>query len=491
MDGQSGLMQIIAGVLFAWSAVCLLLAVFTGLVWIHIVRKTFYLSFAVSCCFLSLFYSAHGAHYLADNLQESVWPVRVILASMIMAAATLLSLVLNRSMIEERMRHILHLAIHCVAVFLSGLSVAGLITDNSQPLNKELHFGFGTEILYAHEFTFWGYLVDAVAVIYAIITVLLLAKSVKKDRLARTFFQASCIIMCLLTLNDILLLANIIRSVHLVAHGVLFLLLSFLVGFFREHELSQEKLREKTHALELADERLERVADETRKLRPIIDLGKFSASLAHEIRNPLAVLSNVASLLQQKNGKTTNREEFNDHIRMLQEEITRIGQLVEELLLFSRTGRVTKEPIDAFSVVELSVTDVNNRHTISPNVQIVTEVEKDLPPILGSMADLRRALVNLINNAIQSSSTRCSVKVIARLSHGPRETVMIGVEDMAGGVPVKFLKTIFEPFFSTRSTGTGLGLPIVKSIVEAHGGVLVLENRPGQGAVFWIHLPMA
>jgi signal transduction histidine kinase len=175
---------------------------------------------------------------------------------------------------------------------------------------------------------------------------------------------------------------------------------------------------------------------------------------------------------------------------MLQEETDRLARLVDDLLLFSQSGRVSRQPVEASALIDLVLSDVEDHLSQGERPRLQVEVEPDLPPIPGSLDSLRRAYVNLLVNAIQSSNGRGTVRVVARRNPDRRDVVMFGVQDDAGGIPERVLSEIFEPFFSTRPTGTGLGLSIVRSIVEAHDGDLLLENRPGEGASFWMCLPI-
>jgi signal transduction histidine kinase len=294
-----------------------------------------------------------------------------------------------------------------------------------------------------------------------------------------------------------------VHTTYVVEHGFFFFFLGVLTGFLREFERSREELRLRTEALQRANDSLERLADdlsestirldrvtsEKQMLRPMADLGRLSASLAHEIRNPLAVLSNVASTLRRHARSGVEGEEFKALVEMLQEETDRLARLVDDLLLFSQSGRVSREPVDAAQVIDLAVADVREQFAVEGDNTIDVHIEPDLPALTGSTESLRRAFVNLLTNAIQSSNGHTAVRAIARRNPDRSDVVMIGVEDAAGGVPEDLMSEIFEPFFSTRPTGTGLGLPIVKSIVEAHSGDLLLENRPGKGATFWMCLP--
>jgi signal transduction histidine kinase len=267
--------------------------------------------------------------------------------------------------------------------------------------------------------------------------------------------------------------------------------LCVLFGFVREVEISRGQLTARTQALKQASISLNRATDETRRLRPMADLGRLSASLAHEIRNPLAVLCNVASSLRHRNALERDHAKVEPLIGMMQEETDRLARLVDDLLLFSQTSRMSNGTVDIPSLVTVALNDVARLYEPTAKPEIGVEVDARLPSISGNQDSLRRALSNLIANSFQSSNGRGTVRVIACQKDEHPDAVLIGVVDDAGGVPEEHRSEIFDPFFSTRPTGTGLGLPIAKSIAEAHLGSLIFENRPGEGAGFWLCLPIS
>jgi signal transduction histidine kinase len=383
-------------------------------------------------------------------------------------------------------------------------SMLGGALDYSKPLEKPISLGFTKVIVREYELSQAGLAIAVLSLVGALVAGWFLYRSYRGDRFNKVLIVAAFTVLGLFTVNDILLASNVVGTIYVVEHGFFLFILGVLTGFLREFERSREELRLRTEALEEANRsmerlsvdlsestiRLDRARSETTRLRPMADLGRLSASLAHEIRNPLAVLSNVASTLRRHGHRGGPDEEYDSLVEMLQEETDRLARLVDDLLLFSQSGRVSREPVDARQLVDLAVSDVREVYGEEQGSRIDIEVDPDLPLIPGSVESLRRAYVNLIVNAIQSSNGGGSVRVIARRNPDRPDVLMFGVDDRAGGIPEDVQADVFEPFFSTRPTGTGLGLPIVKSIVEAHEGDLLLENRPGEGACFWMCLPV-
>jgi signal transduction histidine kinase len=484
-------MHFVAGILFAWSTVHVVITIFMVFVYFRYSRNRDYLAFSVVCGFLLAFFLAQVAHYTADTAQGIDFPMRLEGIVLPIGAAILLYIAEKRAGVNARTKLLLYFLFGAIAVGLAILSLLGLTFDASRIISKHFDFLFGNGTLYEYEYTVWGYTQIVVSLIYATVAGLLLAKSVKDDKVARNFFVVGVVVLNVLTINDILLLTDSIKSFYLVAHGLFIMNLCVLFGFVREVEISRGQLTARTQALKQASISLNRATDETRRLRPMADLGRLSASLAHEIRNPLAVLSNVASALRHHNAHERDPAKVEPLISMMQEETDRLARLVDDLLLFSQTSRMSNGTVDIPNLIAVALNDVARLYEPSMKPDIVTEIDDRLPSINGNQDNLRRALANLIANSFQSSQGCGTVRIIACEKDEHPDSVMIGVVDDAGGVPVEHQAEIFDPFFSTRPTGTGLGLPIAKSIAEAHLGSLVFENRPGKGAGFWLCLPIS
>ncbi|MBN1653492.1 MAG: hypothetical protein JXA30_06915 [Deltaproteobacteria bacterium] len=483
-------MHFIAGIIFAWATVHIVLMAFMLFVYFRYSRNRDYVIFCAVCGALVVYFLARTFHYLAESAQEVVLLIRIEGAVLTLGAAILLYLAAKRETIAAKTRLLIYSAFISVAAVVALSSLLGINVDETQPMTKTIALFDNEETYYEYKYTFWGYLRIAVSLIYATVAGLILAKSVKNDRVARNFFLVGVLVLNLLAIHDILLLLDLINSMYLLAHGLFIMILCVLFGFVREAEISRNQLTARTLALRQASINLNRATDETRRLRPMADLGRLSASLAHEIRNPLAVLSNVASSLRHHKVHDRNPSKIEPLVSMMQEETDRLARLVDDLLLFSQTTRISWGTVDIRSLVAAAVRDVTQLYEPSSRPEVVTEVDENLPSIDGNQDSLRRALANLIANSFQSSQARGTVRVIACQKQERPDTVLIGVVDNAGGVPEEHQVEIFDPFFSTRPTGTGLGLPIAKSIAEAHSGSLIFENRPGEGASFWLYIPI-
>jgi two-component system sensor histidine kinase HydH len=208
--------------------------------------------------------------------------------------------------------------------------------------------------------------------------------------------------------------------------------------------------------------------------RRLAALGSMSATLAHEIRNPLASLKGNAQLLERA---LPAGEKPRAKAELVVAEAVRLETLVNDLLEFARAGEVHRVDSDPAALArEVAV-------SLDPSR---VEIDSTAAPARWRLDPdrLRQVLANLVENALQASDGPVSVRIAAE---GGKLAFV--VRDQGPGVPPEDLDKIFEPFFTRRTRGTGLGLPVARRIVELHGGTLAAENAATGGAVFTVSLP--
>lgn len=214
-------------------------------------------------------------------------------------------------------------------------------------------------------------------------------------------------------------------------------------------------------------------------------VGQLASGLAHEIKNPL---HSVAGALDIIGGRLTDPE-LKAVARDMKGEIDRVVRIVQELLSYARPSRANKQRTDLRAVVDQTVRllqpDAGTQH-----LALAIEAAPDLPAVWVDPAKLHQVLVNLILNAIQVGHS--GGRVAVRLAHDHRTAqLLIEVDDDGPGIAPALAERIFEPFYTTRANGHGLGLSISRTLIEQHGGTLTLRARPGPGACFRITLPVA
>jgi PAS domain S-box-containing protein len=230
----------------------------------------------------------------------------------------------------------------------------------------------------------------------------------------------------------------------------------------------------------------QRKAEETRReSEKLAAMGALVGGVAHEVRNPLFALS---STLEAIEARAEFPAAFSESFSMLHEQIERMSQLMHGLLEFGEPAESRGEAVPVSELLSRAASRCLQLSR-STGVGVRLDAGGDLPAIAGDGERLVLALRNVIDNAIRFSPAKGHVEVSARLvSEGGRRWIECAVEDSGPGFGEEGAR-IFEPFFSRRSGGTGLGLALVRRIVHEHGGVVVAENRPGGGASVRVRLP--
>jgi PAS domain S-box-containing protein len=217
--------------------------------------------------------------------------------------------------------------------------------------------------------------------------------------------------------------------------------------------------------------------------RHLADLGEVSAGAAHEFRNSAAAIDGFADLAQRQPDRAA------EHLRRIRSEAQQMARITSDFLLFARPEGFLPEPVELGSVAQAAIAEAE---VLFPEVTVAPP--GDLPRIHGSPALLRRALSNLLRNAVEATppERRGEAGAIAVTSGtSPEGEVTLAVADRGDGVPPDLREKIFLPFYSTKGEGAGLGLAIVARIAELHGGTVDVEARPGGGAVFTLRLPVS
>lgn len=215
-------------------------------------------------------------------------------------------------------------------------------------------------------------------------------------------------------------------------------------------------------------------------------LGELSAVIAHEVRNPLAIIWNSLGTLRHKLQPTGDVATLLDIVR---EESDRLNRLVSDLLDYARPNLAELRRSELAPLIRDAVEAARTASDDS-QVQVLIDVPDGLPHVLADARLLRQALVNLVINAVQAMPDGGVVTLVAVADREAR-TVRIDVADQGEGLSPEAHARLFEPFFTTKATGTGLGLMLVKRIVDAHGGEVVVAARAERGTIFSLRLPIA
>ena len=269
-----------------------------------------------------------------------------------------------------------------------------------------------------------------------------------------------------------------------------------LIGYLT-YQLAKAN-REKTRKLEAtakqlaeANQNLKEAQAEVRRSERLAALGQLTAGLAHELRNPLGTMKTSAELLgRQVAGENEIAKEMAGYIVT---EVDRTNSLITRFLDFARPQHLRLENGDIDGAArsrDRSALSVRNRarQLRSRFTRIIRPTFRRSPSTASCWS---ACLLNLLMNAAQASPPGAVVTVKTRLVEtGTGPGVEIAVIDRGSGIDPKNLESIFNPFFTTKSDGVGLGLAIVSKIIDEHGGQIAVESTPGEGSVFRVYLPL-
>ena len=211
-------------------------------------------------------------------------------------------------------------------------------------------------------------------------------------------------------------------------------------------------------------------------------MGQVTAAVAHEIRNPLSTIGGFARSIV-RDPQHTDRNARNAQI--IVDEVTRLEELLSKLLDFSRPDTLDLRRLPLWPMVQ-AVLDMTAEDREKAGVTLATEVEDNLPEIDVDPNQIRQVLLNLLRNAIEAMPQGGTVTVRARRNE---RGVELSLTDTGGGIAEQSLDHIFDKFFTTKPTGTGLGLALARRILDAHGATITVDSAPGEGATFTITIP--
>jgi len=210
--------------------------------------------------------------------------------------------------------------------------------------------------------------------------------------------------------------------------------------------------------------------------------GRLSASIAHEVNNPLQSVQNCLHLASRDDLPEEKRREYLD---LAKTELDRLMTTVHRMLDFYRPGVVSHEKVDLGEMLQY-VLNLMNKQLSEANVKVNIDLLGRIPPIMAVSAQIQQVFINLTLNAADAMPEGGTLKITGRPVEGGVEIIF---QDSGRGIPEDKQSNVFEPFFSTKDGGTGLGLTVSYNIVTAHGGTLELQPGRGTGACFRIFLP--
>ena len=235
-----------------------------------------------------------------------------------------------------------------------------------------------------------------------------------------------------------------------------------------------------------AEEEARRLRDDMARMSRVSAMGELTATIAHELTQPVgAIITNAQACRRLLNRSDPDLEEVRTALAEMVTDCSRANQVVGRVREFLRRGEAEKAPVDLNAIVRSVVRMLKGRLS-KEHVRLTLDLDPGIPRVTGGSGQLQQVIFNLIINAADAVLSRDvssrKVKVVSSLqSNG---MVSVAVEDSGVGVPAEDLDRLFDLFFTTKPDGTGMGLPICKSIIEAHGGRLWAESDGRSGSMF-------
>lgn len=269
-------------------------------------------------------------------------------------------------------------------------------------------------------------------------------------------------------------------------------LLLFPLVSYLTHQLAEGKRKEAqryqqaAEQLAIANQSLKEAEAQVRRSERLAALGQLTAGLAHELRNPMSTMKTSAELLSRSVGEENPiAGEMAGYIR---DEVDRTNSLITRFLDFARPQHLKMEQGDLSAMLDHAIEQFEREKSdAAASVTVFKNYSPDIPAIAFDAELMERVIYNLVMNAAQASPSGGVVTVKTRRVE---DQVEIAIIDRGTGIDPANRESIFNPFFTTKSAGVGLGLAIVSKIVDEHGGQITVESTPGEGSVFRVFLPV-
>lgn len=226
-----------------------------------------------------------------------------------------------------------------------------------------------------------------------------------------------------------------------------------------------------------------RLEDQLKRADRLSAIGVLAAGIAHEIRNPLTGIKMIVHLLMADMPPDDHRIE---PISMIQREIERLEKIIVNLLDFAKPVKPKLEKVNIPEIIDNCLLLVQNQIK-KMELTLQKDYPSNFPQIIADPSQLKQVFLNIITNAIQASYKGGLINI--SLGNSDKE-VWIAIKDTGIGIAQDKIKSIFDPFMTTKEEGTGLGLPLAQRIVDEHGGRIEVESKLGAGATFTIYLPL-
>ncbi len=216
-------------------------------------------------------------------------------------------------------------------------------------------------------------------------------------------------------------------------------------------------------------------------------MGELVASITHEIKNPLVSIGGFARRIDRHLAEESPEKKY---IHIVLDEVKRLERFLDETLDFSKKTSAPFEPRNLNDIIQDTLSFLSGEF-LDKGISVASKLAPELPAFLCDPQQMKQVFLNLFVNAMQAMGRKGQLTVKTTLrNEGKKKAIQIEVGDTGGGIPLEVLENIFNPFFTTKPDGTGLGLPIAHKIISLHGGEIEVANYPGVGATFFTRFPL-
>ncbi len=253
-----------------------------------------------------------------------------------------------------------------------------------------------------------------------------------------------------------------------------------------ELRATEEELRASNEELQVTNEELKGAQERLIRSEKLAAIGQLAGGVGHELRNPLGAIKNAVYYIKGKVAKSElahQEPRVIEFLGIVDDEINASNKIINDLLSFSRVGKPAVSP----ARIETVINDAISHATIAENITLSKNVAVGLPEIQIDTDQIRQVLVNIITNATQAMPDGGRLAIAARQQDSFLE---VEIADTGIGIPQEIIGKIFDPLYTTKAKGIGLGLAVCKSIVDRHQGQINVTSKVGEGTTFTVKLPL-
>jgi signal transduction histidine kinase len=281
----------------------------------------------------------------------------------------------------------------------------------------------------------------------------------------------------------LILTLNKDRAVELGVYPTLLGTLATKIPRTQVHRLYSDYLEE---LVEERTEELKKTQQELLKSQRLAAIGEAAAMVGHDLRNPLQAIVNMMYLTKEKlNSTPPQGSELLKLTQTVEEQVRYMNKIVSDLEDYARPLKIELAPADLHKLINETLSNIKVPDTVEVSVMI--EDDLDFPKLIVDPALMKRVFINLIANALQAMPDGGHLKIMAERTE---DSALINIQDTGAGIPEQNTDKIFQPLFSTKAKGQGLGLSVCKRLVEAHNGSITFKSKVGKGSTFTVEIPL-